>query len=250
MLHEQPNPLSVIAPFCKPCARDGDLLLRPLTFNKCFENTACTVTNGFRSRVLGLSSTAGCFSLLWLIRLTARHPASVVVMEESQASVALQEMHQVWGGLSPPKVEGQHKRGHGAEADEQEPEKWSKPESKGFLGKGPKVERQVAVRIHQEHGQAGRADAPPAAHPDKDDAPTGGGSGEVPGGHRLHAVRGHVDGTEYAPAATRCGTGLAEELQGGHGQVLPPDRSLYGPHEQASGDPPAGADRRCSSRPA
>ena len=57
-------------------------------------------------------------------------------MEESQASVALQEMHQVWGGLSPPKVEGQHKRGHGAEADEQEPEKWSKPESKGSWGKG------------------------------------------------------------------------------------------------------------------
>ena len=34
MPHEQPNPLSVITPFCKPCARDGDLLLRPLTFNK------------------------------------------------------------------------------------------------------------------------------------------------------------------------------------------------------------------------
>ena len=58
-LHKQPNPLSVITPFCKPCARDGDLLLRPLTFNKCFENTARTVTNGFCSRVLELSSTAG-----------------------------------------------------------------------------------------------------------------------------------------------------------------------------------------------
>ena len=105
-----------------------------------------------------------------------------------------------------------------------------------FLGKGPKVERQVAVRLHQEHGQAGRADAPPVAHPDKDDAPPGGRSGELPGGHRLHAVRGHGDGTEHAPAASRCGTGLAEELRGGHGQILPPDRSLYGPHEQASGD--------------
>eukprot|EP00439_Symbiodinium_sp_Y106_P011005 s9117_g1.t1 len=40
-----------------------------------------------------------------------RHPASVVAMEESQASVALQEMHQ-------------------------EPEKWSKPESKRSWGKG------------------------------------------------------------------------------------------------------------------
>ena len=41
-----------------------------------------------------------------------------------------------FGEASPPKVEGQHKRGHGAEADEQEPEKWSKPESKGSWGKG------------------------------------------------------------------------------------------------------------------